>query len=273
MKNLRLQVLLVLLLLIGLAAPVRRAGAAPNTPERSDRAQTAEVTSTAARGVMSSEPEVRGTNTTPCFVENFTFPAIELDQSAKSPKYMRIGYTADENCNLLEASRTTLSYVPDSVDEVDGRLGPVTSADSLSGDALLATTTAHVKIYQNDCCGITTISLRTDQPWAWTATTAAIASGGKTQPGLCCYWWYLTAGPTMRNGAYSLTHVYATGTAGYICHDSQPAPFCTGSTWQYPMTFNTSLHMYSAGAANSSGTGYVGAIIPYGSIWIEFWIN
>lgn len=127
-------------------------------------------------------------------------------------------------------------------------------------------------MYEDDIVGIHTIELETGQPWTWTSTTVSLNSGGLTTTRKCCYWWYLTAGPSMSNGGNS-SHVWANGKASYICHNSEPTPFCIGNTPQYPMTFHTWLHMYPNGVASATGTSYSGTVIPGGNCYYEFWVS
>lgn len=76
----------------------------------------------------------------------------------------------------------------------------------------------------------------------------------------------------MSHGGNS-SHVWANGSASYVCYNSQPVPFCIGSTPKYPMTFYTWLHMYPNGAASATGTSYSGTVIPAGSVVYQFWIT
>jgi hypothetical protein len=186
---------------------------------------------------------------------------------------------ADEECNLVETSRRLMDSVPDEVvnfglDYNKSAPEPVLETQEESGFMLAATTsTAHVRIYELDCCGIPTISLETDHAWSWTSTTASLSGNGNTVADWCCYWWHLTSGPSKSHGAYSSSHVYAHGTASFVCYGSDPVPFCLGQSPRYPMTFNTWLQMYNTGAATASGTSYSGTVIPLGSVVFQFWIS
>jgi hypothetical protein len=193
--------------------------------------------------------------------------------------FIEIIFTVNEHCQMVETSRRALESVPAEVlqdnlpfNQSVTASSSITAPSQESATLLTGTTnTAHVKIYELDCCGITTIKLQTDHAWIWTSTTASLSGTGSTNAGWCCYWWHLTAGPTMSHGVSSSTHVWAKGSASYVCYSSNPSPFCQGTTPRYPMTFYTWLQMYNNGVANASGTSYSGTVIPYGKVVYQFW--
>lgn len=214
----------------------------------------------------------------PCVINNYTLPSVSVGGANSNTKFIEIIFTVDERCRMVETSRRALDNVP--ADVVQSKLQfnqsvtapSTTSSLSPESVSIAATTnTAHVKIYQLDCCGITTISLQTDHAWTWTSTTAALSGNGSTNASWCCYWWHLTAGPTMSHGVTSSSQVYARGSASYVCYSSNPSPFCQGTTRRYPMTFYTWLKMYNNGVANANGTSYSGTVIPYGKVVYQFW--
>lgn len=213
-----------------------------------------------------------------CRIKNFTLPEVNLGRDNTNTKFVEIIFTVNEHCQMVETSRRALDYIPpDALQNKPEFSQSVTASSTTSSDqetaaVITATTnTAHVKIYQLDCCGIHTIELQTDHAWTWTSTTASLSGNGLTTASWCCYWWHLTAGPTMSHGTYSSSHVYAKGSASYVCYNSGPSPFCVGPTPKYPMTFYTWLHMYNNGVANASGTSYSGTVIPFGSVVYQFW--
>lgn len=181
-----------------------------------------------------------------CIIKNFTFPELSLGGDNTDTKFVEIVFTADEHCQMVETSRRVLGYIPQDALEDKSEFSKSVTAPAITSqgqdivEMVVATTnTAHVKIYQLDCCGIHTITLQTDHAWSWTSTTASLSGNGSTTASWCCYWWHLSAGPTMSHGTYSSSHVYAQGSASYVCYNSQPSPFCVGSTRKYPMTFYT----------------------------------
>ena len=215
----------------------------------------------------------------PCVIKNFTLPDVSLGEDNPDTKFIEIIFTVDEHCRMVETSRRVLDSVPADVLQAKPEFSQSVTASStttsLSQESVTitaaTTNTAHVKIYQLDCCGITTIALQTDHAWTWTSTTTSLSGNGLTNASWCCYWWHLTAGPTMSHGVYSSSHIYAKGSASYVCYNSGPVPFCIGPTLKYPMTFYTWLHMYNNGVANASGTSYSGTVIPLGQVVYQFW--
>ncbi len=132
------------------------------------------------------------------------------------------------------------------------------------------TETTVVDIWEQDIAGLYTNELKTSQIWSWNGTSANLLGYGN-QPIAGFYWWHIGSGPTFSNGYLSPSHAFAKGGVKWYCNWSDPTPFCMGPTKVYPITLNTSMHLYGSGYSSSDGTSYSGVVIPGGGVYFSFY--
>ncbi len=208
-------------------------------------------------GKTYAAPPSQGQAETPACTKptQFSFPSIKLSK-VNGPRYARIEVRVDKDCHAYEASRTILMDIPAEL--------------NLPNLPATTTETTVVDIWEQDVLGLRTNELKTSQIWSWNGASANLL-GHYNQAITDFYWWHIRSGPTFSNGYFSSSHAFAKGSVKWYCNWSDPAPFCMGPTKVYPMTLNTSMHLYGNGYSSSDGTSYSGVVIPGGGVYFSFY--